>query len=122
MVKIRPQTSAGEPLDGLIEDPWRTFECDPGPEGCVATFSDPDYAGEGRDAVYYARAIEESQPAINGGGVRCTEDAEGKCAAVDLCGAPGSHDKECLSPVEPRAWSSPIFLDFKPPRAIVSAP
>ncbi len=122
VIKIRPQTSPGEAFEGLIEDPWRSFDCEPDGEGCVATFSDPDYAGEGRDAVYYARAIEEPQPAINGGGVRCSEDAEGQCVSVDLCGKPGSHASECLSPVEPRAWSSPIFLDFKSPRVIVSVP
>jgi hypothetical protein len=82
------------------------------------TFSDPKYVAEGRDALYYVRAIEGPSPAINAGGVRCQDDASGNCVSVDLCGAPGSPDSECLTPAESRAWSSPIFLDFARPRAI----
>ena len=111
VVRIRPQTSADEPIAPLIEDPWRSFRCLPDPAGCAVTFSDPDYERAARPTVYYVRAIEEPAPAINAGGVRCRRDAAGACAEVDLCDDPAD---ECLSPHEPRAWSSPIFVD--PPR------
>ena len=52
------QIEAGEPVSALIEDTWRSFECDPDPAGCAVTFSDPDHAGDARDAVYYVRAYE----------------------------------------------------------------
>ena len=122
VVKITPQATADEPIEGLIQDPWRSFDCEPSPEGCVATFSDPDYEAGGRSALYYARAIEAPRPAINAGGVRCTNDAAGDCVSVDLCGGPGTHGSECLTASEPRAWSSPIFLDFPAPSAFAATP
>jgi hypothetical protein len=110
VVRIRPQNSPGEPIAPLIEDPWRSFECDGSPEGCSITFDDPEYAGLGRDTVYYVRAMEEPAPGINAGGLRCDRDADGNCTKVNLCGT--SPTDECLSDHEPRAWSSPIFLDW----------
>ena len=47
-----PQATADEPIEGLIHDPWRSFDCEPNPEGCVATFSDPDHEAGGRSALY----------------------------------------------------------------------
>ena len=41
-----------------------------------------------------------------------TTDAEGNCTAVDGCGLDPEDD--CLAEHEPRAWSSPIFVDFAP--------
>jgi len=74
----------------------------------VVTFSDPDYERASRDTVYYVRAIEMPTPGINAGGVRCRYDDAGRCVDVDLCQA---DDDECLAPYEPKAWSSPIFVD-----------
>jgi hypothetical protein len=96
VVRIRPQTRPGEPLAALVEDPWRSFACEPDPSGCRVTFSDSEFEASGRDAVYYVRAIEEPSPAVAHDGVACL-------------GAPLSDD--CLGPVEERAWSSPIFTD-----------
>src|SRR5262244_1267693 len=59
VVRIRPQAFAGEPVDGLIDDPWRIFQCEDRREGCVYTFSDADFPALGRDVLYYARAVEE---------------------------------------------------------------
>jgi hypothetical protein len=109
VVRIRPQREPGEPIRALIEDPWRTFACDPDPAGCAATFSDPDHATDARDALYYVRAYEAPAPAINAANLRCEYDETGACVKVSPCG-PDPED-ECLAEHEPRAWSSPIFVD-----------
>ncbi|MAG29835.1 MAG: hypothetical protein CL908_02955 [Deltaproteobacteria bacterium] len=110
VVRIRPQNAPDEPIAPLIEDPWRVFECDGRPEGCSVTFDDPDYGRLGRDTVYYVRALEAPTPGINAGGVNCERDAAGRCTKARLCR--GGPDDDCLAEHEPRAWSSPIFLDF----------
>ena len=114
VVRIRPQNRPDEPIAALIEDPWRSFPCQPDPAGCSVTFEDSDYVGGARDALYYVRAIEEPAPAVNAAGVRCEYDEKGECVTVNLCGAPGTEDDECLAEHEPRAWSSPIFVDYAP--------
>ncbi|MFK7898319.1 MAG: DUF3604 domain-containing protein [Myxococcota bacterium] len=110
VVRIRPQNVPGEPIAPLIEDPWRSFDCDGSPEGCSVTFSDPEYAELGRDTVYYVRAHEAPAPGINAGGARCERDPDGNCLEANLCA--GGRDENCLSEHEPRAWSSPIFVDW----------
>jgi hypothetical protein len=114
-VRIRPQTRPGEPVDGLIEDPWRSFSCAPDPAGCQVTFSDPEFGAAGRDAVYYARAIEEPSDAVNGANLRCEFDAQGRCVKTNPCYGDvrlTPYEEDCLAPVEERAWSSPIFVNF----------
>jgi hypothetical protein len=111
VVRIQPQATPGEPIAPLIEDPWRSFECDGSLEGCAVTFEDPDHTRGARDAVYYVRAIEAPTPGVNAGGVRCQD---GNCTEVDLCGKSGADN--CLADQEPKAWSSPIFLDW--PRSL----
>jgi hypothetical protein len=112
IVRVRPQASPGESVNSLIEDPWRGYSCQPDPAGCVVTFSDPEFATVGRDSVYYARVFEEPIQAINAGGIRCDRDAEGRCIEAKLCPGPEGDADDCLSGYEPRAWSSPIYLDF----------
>ncbi len=114
VIRIRPQMSEGESVDGLIEDPWRTFNCEADPDGCVVTFRDPEFASAERDTAYYVRAIEEPSPAVNGNAVACEYDETGQCVEVTLCkGEPGREKEEdCLAPVEERAWSSPIYVDY----------
>ncbi len=111
VVRIRPQESPDEDVKQLIDDPWKVFPCDRDPAGCVVTFSDPDFADAGRDTLYYARAFEEPKPGINAGNLRCERDAEGNCVDVDPCPGPAGRDDDCLAPHEPRAWSSPIWVD-----------
>jgi hypothetical protein len=116
VIRIRPQNSAAEPLAGLVEDPWRVFPCPAGGEGCVAEFTDEDFSSQARDTVYYVRAIEATAPLIHGQNpFGCTRDADGKCTAIDPCGSGAPRDDDCLSEGEPRAWSSPIYVDYVAP-------
>jgi hypothetical protein len=109
IVRILPQTTDGESVDPLIQDPWLRFECDADPAGCVVTFEDAEYASLGRDALYYARALEEARPAILGNPLRTRFDGAGNATAIDPCDT----SDDCLDPVQERAWSSPIFVDFE---------
>jgi hypothetical protein len=101
-------------MQGLIESPWKTFSCPPDPNGCTVEFDDPEFAGGSRDYVYYARAIQQPTPKVNGGNLRCEYDEEGKCVKLNLCtgGYPTAREDDCLADVEERAWSSPIFVDY----------
>jgi hypothetical protein len=108
-VRIRPQQHEGEAIASLIEDPWRVFDCEPDSGGCAVTFSDPDYASAGRDHLYYVRAIEEPTQVINAQNLRCQASGDDTCAAVDPC---SGQDDLCLGTAEPKAWSSPIFIDW----------
>ncbi len=110
VVRIRPQSSPNEPIAQLIADPWQSFACAGDPAGCTATFSDPELPASARGAVYYARAFEAPKDGINKGGLRCERDAEGNCTSVHLC-AEDDPTSDCLAPHEPRAWSSPIWVD-----------
>jgi len=114
VIKVTPQRVAGEDVAGLIADPWKSFACDPDPSGCAVSFSDPDYATAGREAVFYVRAFEAPKPGVNAQNLRCERDQDGECISVDLCPGPEGLEDDCLAPHEPRAWSSPIWLD--PPR------
>jgi hypothetical protein len=123
IVRIRPQQTKGESMKPLIEDPWKTFHCTPDPNGCQMTFEDPDFATVGRDAVYYARAIEQKSEAVNAANLRCTYDAEGNCVSMNPCWGdwrtPASDG--CLAETEERAWSSPIYVDWQAPPAAAPA-
>ncbi len=113
VVRIRPQMRAGEPVDGLIEDKFLVHDCKPDPNGCSFRFSDPSYTAGKRDTIYYVRAIQEAQPTINANPLQCTKNAAGKCVKVKLCYGDWRGGKgDCLAPAEPRAWSSPIYLDW----------
>jgi len=113
VVRIRPQAHEGEPLDGLIEDPWKVFPCDPDVAGCTVEFEDPQFAAAGRNSLYYVRAIQEPTPTINADSLRCERDPQGHCLEVAPCYGDFRVDyqDDCLAESEERAWSSPIFID-----------
>jgi hypothetical protein len=116
VVRIRPQVHADEPVEQLIEDPWRVLPCPADPSGCRVEFEDPEFPETKRDAVYYARAIQEPTLAVGGDPLRCERDAQGSCVKTRPCYASGPQfdpSDDCLAPVEERAWASPIFLTAK---------
>ncbi len=113
VVRIRPQARPGEPLDGLIQDPYLVHECDADRNGCSFSFSDPDFATGRRDTIYYVRAIQEPEPMINAKPIRCERGPDGACVRAKLCyGDYRSGSDECEAPAEPRAWSSPIYVAY----------
>jgi hypothetical protein len=113
VIRIQPQNHPGEAVAPLIQDPWRSFPCEPSPAGCSVTFEDPDFAEEGRDTLYYVRALEQPAPGVNADNLRCEYDERGQCVKVNPCGGPDALEDDCLADHEPRAWSSPIFVDFR---------
>ena len=112
VVRIRPQIKTNEAVGQLIEDPWRSFQCDGDPAGCSIEFSDPDFVSDGRESIYYVRAIQESTGMINAANVRCEYDENGTCIEVNPCYGDyrTAGDDDCLSSAQQRAWSSPIFV------------
>lgn len=106
VIRIQRQRSEAEPVDELIEDPWKTLPCPEGPELCIVEFDDPSYSELGRDLLYYVRAIQEPTPTVNGGGLRCQNGECDPCYGNFRTPA----DDDCLADTEERAWSSPIFL------------
>lgn len=113
VVRIRPQARPGEPIDGLIQDPFLVHECDADQAGCSFAFSDPDFTTGRRDTLYYVRAIQEPEPMINAKPIRCERGPDGACLKAKLCyGDYRSGSDECEAPAEPRAWSSPIYIAY----------
>jgi hypothetical protein len=111
VVRIRPQESPDEDVADLIDDPWRSFDCPADADGCTVEFDDPEFLGSDREALYYARAIEEPTPTVNAGGSRCEYDEQGDCKPNPCYGDYRTdYDDDCLEPAAHRAWSSPIFL------------
>ncbi len=115
VVRIRPQISETEEPSELIEDPWLVIPCRAFDGTCTAEFEDPDFLTEQRELIYYVRAIQEPTPAVNAGGLRCDYDENGRCIAVNPCFGDYRTDPtdDCQSPNEERAWSSPIYIEYR---------
>ncbi|MCB1844883.1 MAG: DUF3604 domain-containing protein, partial [Halioglobus sp.] len=120
VVRIRPQQYPGEPVAPLIEDPWLVLPCAGEPAGCSVEFSDPDFGTGRRDSLYYVRAIEEPSLAVNGAQLDCSVDAAGTCRRINPRAAGREDDR--LAPIEERAWSSPIFVDYAMPDGVAGRP
>ncbi len=114
VVRIRPQRYPGEPVDALIEDKWKVLPCEPNAMGCTVEFSDPAFSQSKRDTLYYARAIQQATPTVNGSNMRPLLDEKGEVIAVSPCHSDYRTDvnDDCLSMAEHRAWSSPIYVDY----------
>jgi hypothetical protein len=69
---------------------------------------DPEFPALGRDTVYYARVYEAPNLTVNGDPLSCRRDGEGRCLETTLC----QRGQQCLAEDEPRAWSSPIYVDW----------
>lgn len=117
IIRVRSQQQPGEPLQDLIDDPWRIIDCPADGQGCRAEISDPEFNQLQRNTAYYARAIQQATPAINAGGLRCDYDEQGQCIAVNPCHGDFRTEAadNCLADSEHRAWSSPIFIDYLAP-------
>ena len=115
IIRIMPQINSGEDPRNLVDDVWKSFECDPSNIECNIEFTDDDFENNSRDAVYYARVIEEDTLLVNGGNLRTTFDETGNAVSVDPCYGDFRTDytEECLAPGGHRAWSSPIFIDYE---------
>ncbi len=114
VVKIKPQVSPDEAVVALVDDNWRVFSCPADGNGCVIEFEDTEFSTDARDALYYVRAIQEPQQLINGDPFGCEYDEQGVCVKRRYCiGKEASRDNNCLAEAEPRAWSSPIFVDYR---------
>jgi hypothetical protein len=113
IVRIRPQIRPDEDVADLIEDVWKSLPCNDEGHGCTVEFDDPDFVRGRRDAVYYARAIQEPTPRINGAGLRATRDAQGRTTAVNPCWGDYRTPRSdaCAASVEERAWASPIYVN-----------
>ena len=110
-MRIRPQTYSDEPIETLIEDNWKVFECENSQEGCLVEFEDPNFSDANREIIYYVRAIQEPTDAVGAANLACELDESGKCKKVNLCGdINGQGEGDCLAENEERAWSSPIFI------------
>ena len=114
IIRIRPQTRADEDIGSLIEDPWLTFDCPGDPSGCSMAFDDPEFENARRDTVYYARVFETPKPTVNGSPLSCRAQDGDACVETTLC----ERGQECLARDEPRAWSSPIYVDYAPPSSM----
>ena len=101
VIKITPQSYAGEAVSPLIQDAWKIFQCNS--QECRIQFEDENYS---RDSVYYVRAIQEKTPAING--TQPLQENDYK-----LCKGSFRTDlnDNCLGNVNERAWSSPIYIN-----------
>jgi len=116
IIKIWPQLDENEPVARLIQDPWRVFDCEPSQAGCSVEFTDQQFVDQGREAIYYARVLEEPTPTINAQNLRASINGQGEVVSMSPCRGDYRTDEsdDCLAKVSQRAWSSPIFLGYAP--------
>jgi hypothetical protein len=116
VVRVMPQEYENQPVEDRIQDPWLVHNCPKNQVGCEFNFTDNEFESSKIDMSYYVRAIEEPSMQINTKGVRCERDAEGNCISVNICTQDWRRPRDveaCSELDEPRAWSSPIYVDYK---------
>lgn len=114
VIRIWPQEYEDQPIDDRIEDDWLVHNCDTNSIGCQFEFTDPEFSMLKSDVSYYVRAIEEPSPIINVKGAHCIYDELGNCAEFKICTQDFKNPRDveaCSSIDEPRAWSSPIYIN-----------
>ena len=114
VIRIRPQVTPNEDVAGLIDDPWKIYQCNDTGNGCSFSFTDSDFFAGGRMSTYYVRAIQEPTEKINGDNLRCTYDDNGNCVSLNICYGDDrtKEGDDCNAMVEERAWSSPIYVEY----------
>lgn len=114
IVRIMPQNYQGEPVNNLIDNQWKVFDCH-NKTTCEISFSDDSFPTGQRDVLYYARVFEEPIPTVNGGNLRTEFDENNRAVSVNVCH--GDYRTEvtdnCTEMVSQRAWSSPIFVNYQ---------
>jgi hypothetical protein len=111
VIKILPQQYENEPVEGLIEDVWKTFPCNA--TSCKVSFEDEQFSIGKRDAVYYVRAIEEPSPTLSADPLGCEFNEKGECIKAEICRVGVGENRDgCIAPAEHRAWSSPIYVNY----------
>ena len=118
VIRILPQKTPSEPIEQLVADPWRVFECEADANNvsgaCEVSFTDEEFASMERDALYYVRVLQEPTEVVNGRMNACLEtDTDGECVRYRWCYDELDPNSDCLALDRERAWSSPIFIDFK---------
>ena len=72
------------------------------------------HTGRVRGSLRGGHDVSRSGPDAHPGQLRCDRDAEGNCVKVHICTkdyrTPNNDD--CLAPIEERAWSSPIYVNY----------
>lgn len=116
VIRIRPQMNPDENVAELIEDTWLSHNCPADPNGCSFEFEDPDFVSQGRETLYYVRAIQQPSLAVNAALMRCEYNEQGECIAANVCSGNvnfTNREDDCLAENEERAWSSPIFVEYR---------
>ena len=114
VVRIRPQARAGEPVEPLIEDPWRELRVRRrDPPGCVATFDGPGLRRR-RARRALLRARDRGAERRRSTAASSAASATPRVAAPRSTSAasPAATTTTASAPSEPRAWSSPIYVDY----------
>ena len=112
VIRITPQITAAEKIGDLIRDPYLVIpnanrDARGQPRAHFkAEFTDAEFAGLKRDALYYVRVIQTPTEGVNG--------TPGYNARGEMEFCPTEGQSQCKTPINERAWSSPIYVNYRP--------